>query len=740
MKTSIKLLIFCIILAAVYLLPSVPTAQAAGCTGTGNCYWVGGTGNFSDTTKWATTSGGGTTGGLPGTGDNCIFDSASDAAGYTATVDAASNCLDLTIGAPATGTFTFAGSADVNVYGSETIAASGISHTYSGAYYFKATSTGKTVDSPYDKGANAGNVNNYTFDGVGGGWTLGGAMHFLSGGTHTVTLTNGALILGSYWNTSSSGNVTFNSNNSNTRSLTLAATTYSVSGWNITDSTNMTLDPSTSTISTTSFWGGGLTYYGFDFTANLSNNTIYDANTWTSFSRTSGSNYRSITFGGNQTVTGTLTLSGASSTTQRLFVVSDVIGTTRTFTVTGATVVFTDADFRDITVTGATPTSTRVGDAGGNSGIGARTPATMYWIHTATASLTMLSTNWSTSSGGASGDVCLLQDICKFDLNSFPATGKTVVESSTYRYGSILWSGVTNSPTFSLNGAVDLYGSMTLEGTGSMTLAGTSLQTFVGRGASTLTTAGQTFANAIDVDALGGTLTLQDAYTSTNYMTLTNGTLNTNGYTVTISVFNSNNANARTLTMGASTVILTSTGTVWNFVDTTNLTTNPGTSVIQATNNSTSSKTFALGGATWYDIYINTLGTGVSIMTGDGSTLHELKIDPSRTVQFTGAKTTYFSSGINSLGGAGTEATITRVSGTTYTLSKTGGGTACMNYVILSYATGDPASTWYADNSTNGGNNTNVTFSACPATATPAPIPHENIRGGTTIRGGTNFR
>src|SRR3989344_2068505 len=84
-----------IILAGAAAAPA--TASAAGCAGTGECYWVGGTGSWSDTTKWATATGGATTGGLPGTGDNCIWDSGSNTsnAAYTTTGDASSNCLDL---------------------------------------------------------------------------------------------------------------------------------------------------------------------------------------------------------------------------------------------------------------------------------------------------------------------------------------------------------------------------------------------------------------------------------------------------------------------------------------------------------------------------------------------------------------------------------------------------------------------------------------------------------------------
>src|SRR3989344_894504 len=88
-----------------------PKAFAAGCAGTGSCYWVGGTGNFNDTAKWATASGGATTGSVPTSADDCIFDSLSTTpvTNYTATVNAISNCKDITFSDTASGAPTFAG-------------------------------------------------------------------------------------------------------------------------------------------------------------------------------------------------------------------------------------------------------------------------------------------------------------------------------------------------------------------------------------------------------------------------------------------------------------------------------------------------------------------------------------------------------------------------------------------------------------------------------------------------------
>ena len=76
-----------IILAGASAAPT--TAQAA------ERYWVGGTGSWSDTTKWATATGGATTGSVPTSADNAHFNADSNTTAYTVTVDATANMNDL---------------------------------------------------------------------------------------------------------------------------------------------------------------------------------------------------------------------------------------------------------------------------------------------------------------------------------------------------------------------------------------------------------------------------------------------------------------------------------------------------------------------------------------------------------------------------------------------------------------------------------------------------------------------
>jgi hypothetical protein len=177
----------------------------------GPYYWVGGSGTWdgSATTHWSTSSGGSNGAGPPTSADNVIFDTLANATGYTLTVAAGAVCADMTMGAPLTGNITWNGTGvALTIGGSLTLAASGITRNYSGSLVFTATTTGKTITTNGVSLASA-----ITFDGVGGGWTLGSAL--TSTAATGTTLTNGALDLGGFTFTCA----VFSSNNSNTRSI-----------------------------------------------------------------------------------------------------------------------------------------------------------------------------------------------------------------------------------------------------------------------------------------------------------------------------------------------------------------------------------------------------------------------------------------------------------------------------------------------------------------------------------------
>jgi hypothetical protein len=123
------------------------------------------------------------------------------------------------------------------------------------------------------------------------------------------------------------------------------------------------------------------------------------------------------------------------------------------------------------------------------------------------------------------------------------------------------YSGALNAVSFVLYGSLKASTGMTqTPGTGAITFAATS-------GTKTINTAGVTFDRPFTFNGVGGTFQLQAALTSgsTRACTLTNGTLNLAGYTLTTGVFSSSNSNTRTLAFGTGKMVITGTNaTVYN--------------------------------------------------------------------------------------------------------------------------------------------------------------------------------
>ena len=120
-------------------------------------------------------------------------------------------------------------------------------------------------------------------------------------------------------------------------------------------------------------------------------------------------------------------------------------------------------------------------------------------------------------------------------------------------------------------------------------------------GTKTINTAGVTFDRPFTFNGVGGTWQLQAALTSgaTRTVTLTNGTLDLNGYTFTIGLFSSTNSNVRTLAFGSTgEFVLTATsGGIWTTSISTNLTVTGTNPLIQATAGGAGTRTITMGAA-----------------------------------------------------------------------------------------------------------------------------------------------
>ena len=617
-------------------------------------YWVGGTGNWSDTARWSTGSGGGSGASVPRSHDNVVFDSLSNATAYTATVNAVTGGIRtkaLTIAGPLIGNLTLAGSTAIDgIHGDVTLPATGLTRTYTGAITLSSSSTGRTFTT------NGVTLNSgITINGVGCEWALGSAINI--GNNTFFGLRNGVFDSANYSITGAGFGVS-----ENAVTLTLGSSTCTFNNadpWYPLTSGGRTLNfvfnAGTSQInfsgSTVSLRIINQTFYNVAFTDTSANQTITlnGANTFNnlSFTGITSAGLKSVSITANQTINGTLTLSAGTNATMRTFLRSDTIGTTRTLTC--AAVSATDADFRDITIAGAAaPASgTRLGDGKGNSGITFDAAKTVYWVGTSISLNWGSGGAWSDSVSGAANAIWfpLAQDTAVIEATNLPTGGTTTINAA-YNIGTIDMSARTSNTMTLQTGTTtpSVYGNW-INGTGT-TLAGSNPTTFAGRGSQTITSAGQTFTQRFTIDTPGGSVTLQDALTLSQsvstVLTLTNGTFDASSYNVSLSGaaggFSSSNSNTRTIAVGSGTWTIAGSGTAWNAATPTNLTVT-GTGTISLTN--ASAKTFAGGGIQTYPT-LNQGGTGTLTVTGSNKFANITNTAIGR-VQFTGGTTNEFS-------------------------------------------------------------------------------------------------
>jgi len=657
-------------------------------------YWVGGTGNWSNTARWSTGSGGASGASVPRSHDDVVFDSLSNATAYTATVNAVIGGVrmkSLTIAGPASGNVTLAGVATIDgIHGNVTLPATGLTRTYTGAITLSGSTSGLTLTT---NGVVLGS--SITVDGVGCEWTLGSA---LNNGTSSVTVTNGSfdcatynLTLGSLLSTGQHARtIAFGSG-------TIAAATNINCGVTENTAANLTVTAGTAQINLSNqvptFSGNGKTFYNVAFTDTSAGTvTLNGANSFNnlSFTGITSAGLKIISVTANQTITGTFTCSAGTDATMRHFVRSDTLGTTRTLTC--AAVSLTNVDFRDITIAGAAApaTGTRIGDCKGNSGVTFTAAANKYW-NLAAGGNWGGAIGWATGSGGTPNinDFPLAQDTCFFEATGLNS-GATVTINAAYNIGTIDMSARTTNTMTLATGITTptIYGNW-VNGTGT-TITGTGTLTFAGRGTQTLTSAGATFAQRFTVDSPSGSVTLQDALTisqsSTSAFTLTSGTFDAASYNLTLSGsasgFSSSSLITRTIAIGSGTWTLAGSGTAWGMGGL-NLTVT-GTGTISLT--SASAKTFAGGSVSYTNITLNQGGAGTLTITGNNTFANI-----TNTYKATGATTINFGTTTQTVGNftaAGEATRLLTLTGTSAsspcTLVHSGTGTAAnVDYLVI---------------------------------------------------------
>src|SRR3989344_5508117 len=226
--------------------------------------------------------------------------------------------------------------------------------------------------------------------------------------------------------------------------------------------------------------------------------------------------------------------------------------------------------------------------------------------------------NWSTTgSGGTDSNTPTAADDCILEAGSGALTINTSsvcrslnINSGTGGYDNAITH--TAGVTLNIGDATAGLGNKALDFSGggssfryTLGNATTSAISFISTSTTqqTVNFAGKTSGNVTYVGVAGSwqmTGTHNTGTTAT--VTLTKGTLDTNGQTMSIGNFNSSNTNVRTLTLGASAITITasaSAGTPWNLGTTTNLTFTDNTASITYNGGGSGVTNFAGGGLSY---------------------------------------------------------------------------------------------------------------------------------------------
>lgn len=603
--------------------PNFRTAAPAART----LYWVGGTGNWDNTARWSLSSGGSGGEAIPTSFDDVIFDSSSNATAYTVTINVTARCKSINVSGPASGNVTLSGTSTLIMHDDLTIAATGVTWSYTGTMIFSGTGSGKTITT---NGVTL--TNTILLRGYGAEWSLGSA---LTATNRSINVSIGTIDFDTYNSTFSDLSTSLNAPKTidfGSGTMTVNGTTAIGFPTTTNESNALTVIAGASQINvginaTSGFFNGsGKTFYNVSFTGTSKVVTIRGSNTFNNLSSTArvASGVSGITFEADQTINGTLTLNAGPNATAREFLRSSDPVVQRTLTC-NAVAALTDVDFRNIAIAGAAVsggnlTGTRLGDCTGNSGITFTAGANKYWNLAAGGN--WYATAWATSSGGAVdvNNFPLAQDTA-FIESSSPNSGTTITVSVGYNIGNIDMSGrTTNTLTFTHTlGELFIYGNF-VNGTG-VTFSGTADYIFSGNSSASLTTAGVSFNNKIVIQKNGASLTLQDAlsmsFTSSSGLRLDNGTFDASTYNVTLTnsnSFASSNTNSRTLAIGSGTWTMPASSTAWNLSTSSGITVT-GTGTIKFT--SSSSKTFNAGSISYDSVTIDQAGSGALSIVGN---------------------------------------------------------------------------------------------------------------------------
>ena len=282
-------------------------------------------------------------------------------------------------------------------------------------------------------------------------------------------------------------------------------------------------------------------------------------------------------------------------------------------------------------------------------------------------------------------------------------------------YGVFITGGVVKNLNFTgysgnwtIGGTI--YGNLILSST--MTTSFSSTVTFAATsGTKTISTNAVLINTNITFNGVGGTWQLQDAITigTTRIGTLTNGTIDLNGKTLTVGTRFLTAAGTKNITFNGGTLVCPAANTTsFNNAAPTNFTTTTGTGTGKISMTAATAKTFVGGGST-FNCTLSNDGAGALTVTGANTfTTIANGVQPTSFLFTAGTTTTLTNWNVS--GTAGNLVTIGSVTAATHTLSKAS-GTILSEYVSVTNSIATGGATWYAAyGSTDGGGNTGWIF------------------------------
>ena len=554
-------------------------------------YWVGGEGNWSDTSHWSYSSGGAGGACLPTPFDNVYFDASSfNSNGDTVFIDcfnAFSKDMDWS---NATLNPSLAGKENkrLRIFGSLTLKdSSTMSLDYKGETFFSSKNQGNAIYS-------AKNIfkNDVIFEGVYGGWTLSDTLF--------TDVDADVLFLVGDLNLNGNGLITgrFLSEHSRTKTLDLSSSYMEIkAGGKDKKAYSMKCDSLTlyHTNSLIEMSGN----QGFFFNSGTGN-THYDKILFSSTDSINKGNkgkiqtfnpdvrYNKVTFLNNGSLFGpnkfdTLVFSPSRAynlehdETQTIInewelntdcnnyikICSEEKGLQANILKINGDVNGSYLQLRDLNaIVNVNYNASQSYDLGNNSGwnISPTSSLQLYWVNGEGDWYDPQ--HWSYSSGGPGG-ACIptKKDNVYFDDHSFPNdSSKTVTDTNSVSYPLLPttpeshdmdWTGANYKPLFDV-GSINIHGSLMLIDSMESNLQTVNFNSDTS--GETITTAGDTFNNVYFRN--GGEWTLLDSFKIKNKITFLEGNLNTNGKTVLCKNFIANNDKNRTLSLDNSTIFV----------------------------------------------------------------------------------------------------------------------------------------------------------------------------------------